>query len=488
MQHNTSTAAAAAASLMYVDDSNGGDSLHNNTIDYDNVNYPNIPVQQQRDAIPFNLPVRIHNVTASTTLLRPRKPGDLLPINYEPTNLDVCSGRGKRNWTHSGNVAFRDLIQHTTPTYMAAMTKNEKTAIVCNIVEEMRALGCQFLKQDNKTNRWFDMGDAQARDKVGHSLRDQVTAYNRSKITGVPLVVEPLSLENMMDYNNLRMSITAEGVSKKHIRRPSLALSDSGNEAEERRMSLDTTLIHGQFARRPSWVASSESTARTDDAVMEGYSHHVHAGGDEDNDVLGEIPVISTPAKNLLYTQKRRISSWDFLDTFDYYIDHDVDSVVAKDPKYSAMRSMSTSSEITPIPTTSPKHSLTGGGIVPDMIASNIIDHSQGHRHEKGIQQSITMTDVGAWNPRLSKGQIDKMLQESLQSWDPRLSSSLSTSNITTVRRSAMAGGTTIRRYSSSLKLSDRTIESILNGADFGDSYGSLSLEPPIVSPGNEKE
>ena len=48
-----------------------------------------------------------------------------------------------------------------------------------------------------------------------------------------------------------------------------------------------------------------------------------------------------------------------------------------------------------------------------------------------------------------------------------------------------MAGGTTIRRFSNSLKLSDRTIESILNGVDFGDSYGSLDLEPPTVSPGN---
>ena len=116
--------------------------------------------QQQSGMIPFNMPVRINNTTASTTLLRPRKPGDLLPIEYEPTNLDICSGRGKRNWTHSGNVSFRDLIQHTTPTYMAAATKNEKTAIVCNIVEEMRALGCKFLKQDGETNRWYDMGDA----------------------------------------------------------------------------------------------------------------------------------------------------------------------------------------------------------------------------------------------------------------------------------------------------------------------------------------
>ena len=306
--------------------------------------------------------------------------------------------------------------------------------------------------------------------------------------------MEPLSLENMMDYNNRRMSITAEGVSKTHIRRPSLALSDSGNEAEERRMSLDTTSIHGQFARRPSWVASSESTSRTDDAVMEGYDINVQAVSAEDCDVLGEIPVMPVPNKNLLFAQKRRISSWDFLDTFDYYIDNDVDSSASRDANFFPMRSMSTSSEITPtslVPIVSedatyPKNSLTGSGLSPGVNANNIIDQSQVRRYEKVVQQSITMADLGAWNPLLSKGQIDKMLQDSLQSWDPRLSSNRSNLNsISTVRRSAMAGGTTIRRFSNSLKLSDRTIESILNGVDFGDSYGSLDLEPPTVSPGN---
>ena len=184
MQQNT--AATAGLSLYDGNTNSSSDIQNNHTIDNDNVHYPNMSILPQPDMIPFNVTERIHTVTASTTLLRPRKPGDLLPIDYEPTNLDVCSGRGKRNWTHSGNVSFRDLIQHSTPTYMAAASKNEKTAIVCNIVEEMRALGCQFLKQDSKTNQWYDMGDAQARDKVGHSLRDQVTAYNRSQITGAP--------------------------------------------------------------------------------------------------------------------------------------------------------------------------------------------------------------------------------------------------------------------------------------------------------------
>jgi hypothetical protein len=499
MQRTTSTTSAESGRSLY-----GGISIHSDTTTTGStstgfpVNYgynyttgSSVPMPQQPGVIPFNLPVHIDNVTASTTLLRPRKPGDLLPIDYEPTNLDVCSGRGKRNWTHSGNIAFRDLIQHSTPTYMTAATKNEKTAIVCNIVEEMRALGCQFLKQDSKTNRWYDIGDAQARDKVGHSLRDQVTAYNRSQITGAPSIMEPLTLENMLGYNNLRTSITASGVSKQqHIRRPSLALSDSGNEAEERRMSLDTTSILGEFARRPSWVAGSDTTIRTDDAVMDGYGNDFPTVTAEDNDVLNEIPVMPAPANDPLSTQSRRKSTWDYFDTLDYYIDHDMDSIGNKDAKYYAMRSMSSTTETPVVPIVSEdlmntKNRLLGAEVTTDM-GTNSNNPLTPRNNEKGVDKSITMTDVGAWNPLLSKGQIEKLLQESVQTWDPRFSSNMS--GVTTVRRSAMAGGTTIRRYSSSLKLSDRMIESLLNVSDFGESYGSFDLEPPTVNPGNNQE
>ena len=48
-------------------------------------------------------------------------------------------------------------------------------------------------------------------------------------------------------------------------------------------MSLDTTSIHGEFARRPSWIASSDTTILTDDAVMDGAGHNFSSVTAEDN-------------------------------------------------------------------------------------------------------------------------------------------------------------------------------------------------------------
>jgi hypothetical protein len=83
--------------------------------------------------------------------------GRPLPPDYQPTGLDVCSGRGKTNWRHNGNVHFRNLIQTVVQHYIDAPTRNDKSAIVVKIVEDMRSFGCQFLKQ-NRQGLWIDIG------------------------------------------------------------------------------------------------------------------------------------------------------------------------------------------------------------------------------------------------------------------------------------------------------------------------------------------
>jgi hypothetical protein len=369
--------------------------------------------EQTTPFVPFNIPTRLNSTLASTTLLRPQKPGDFLPEDYEPTNLDVCSGRGKRNWNHSGNVAFRDLIQHTTPAYMQAKTKNDKTAIVCNIVEEMRALGCQFLKQHTGTGRWYDIGDAQARDKVGHSLRDQVTAYNRS-------LHQPPSIQTLSGHNTPGMM---------HTRRPSVALSDSGNEAELRRMSLDTTALFGEFARRPSWIAG------------ENEMEVVTLEGDDIPSDMPQIPAGSTtPGGNT-----RRMSSYDFLDTFDYYIENDMDLPLTQ--------SNGSNSDVPPAAVVSNSTKPTSSS--PSTASTPAIPPQT-----RGMdpRQSLTVADLQAHT-------VSHMMNDSVQTWDPRSSQHMS--SIITVRRSAMSGGTTLRRLTNSF--SRQSVLEMLDGMDFSE-------------------
>ena len=103
-----------------------------------------------------------------------------LPKGYHPRSSDVCCGRGKKNWRHHGNATFRRLIHTNVSAYMEATSKHDKTLVVKSIVDIVRSNGGRFLKQAND-GRWHDIGDSQAREKVGHSLRDQVTALSKQK-------------------------------------------------------------------------------------------------------------------------------------------------------------------------------------------------------------------------------------------------------------------------------------------------------------------
>ena len=209
------------------------------------------------------------------SLLRPAKPGLPLPADFEPGPNDVCSGRGKRNWNHAGNIDFRNLIQASVEGYMSAPNKNEKTAIVCTIVDNMRREGSQFLQQ-NQEGLWYDIGDAKARDKVGHSLRDQVTAINKGQVTMRPLGE---AISGRRSYVAFREPIKSTGHARTRIQQMKeleeddqqmMALSDNEAEAEEsyRRCSNTAQEIE-KFVRRPSWIAGEFSTSSQS---MEGIS------------------------------------------------------------------------------------------------------------------------------------------------------------------------------------------------------------------------
>jgi hypothetical protein len=196
-------------------------------------------------------------------MLSSESPGDPLPEHYDPGPLDVCSGRGKRNWNHAGNAAFRNIIQSRVADYIAAPTKNEKTNIVVDIVDQMRDAGYQFLKI-NSDGRWYDMGDREAREKVGHGLRDQVTAIKARKKQQKQQVQQMSHLQS---------------------------LSDS-EEIPARRTSAH---IIANFARRGSWIAGEEQAHPS--------------------------PIMMTPAVPMPADLEQRKSSWGFLDGIVEYFD-----------------------------------------------------------------------------------------------------------------------------------------------------------------------
>ena len=85
---------------------------------------------------------------------------------------DVLSGRGGGTNVHPGNRNFRDLINLHRRAYLKAR-KNDKPAISRAIVRSIRENNGRFLKKDEKTGLWLEIGDDAAREKTSQALRQR---------------------------------------------------------------------------------------------------------------------------------------------------------------------------------------------------------------------------------------------------------------------------------------------------------------------------
>jgi hypothetical protein len=93
-------------------------------------------------------------------------------IEY-PHDHDVLSGRGNFVNYHAGNEHFRKLVWKYKVDYIAC-PKPLKGKFSRMIVDEIRNLQPpgRFLKQDNVTKLWFDIGEKKALDKTRQALRE----------------------------------------------------------------------------------------------------------------------------------------------------------------------------------------------------------------------------------------------------------------------------------------------------------------------------
>ena len=83
-----------------------------------------------------------------------------------------------------GNRRFRMCIENHLKTYLKLDNKQEKTLIVSTIVDNIRQSsiasgGYGFVKKELLTNRWVQVDDKVARDKVGQALRDLIKAAKK---------------------------------------------------------------------------------------------------------------------------------------------------------------------------------------------------------------------------------------------------------------------------------------------------------------------
>lgn len=103
-----------------------------------------------------------------------------LPENFEPGEFDVVCSRGKWAMNSPGNIRYRSIIRENLQKYSTTTTKQEKSAIVSEIVDSIQALSPQggFVRSVN--GRWHIVTDHIAREKTGQSFRDLLHTQYRS--------------------------------------------------------------------------------------------------------------------------------------------------------------------------------------------------------------------------------------------------------------------------------------------------------------------
>lgn len=92
----------------------------------------------------------------------------------EPGENDCLFGRGGGTNHHPGNKRYRQMVEGRKARYMASK-RLDKPLVAMEIINEWRALDPpgRFLKQDEHTKCWNDVGDKKAREKTSQALREK---------------------------------------------------------------------------------------------------------------------------------------------------------------------------------------------------------------------------------------------------------------------------------------------------------------------------
>ncbi|KAL3912932.1 MAG: hypothetical protein SGILL_006694, partial [Bacillariaceae sp.] len=92
--------------------------------------------------------------------------------NILVTDHDILCGRGGLTNHHKGNKRFRDIVALHRPDYERA-AKVQKPSVARVIVRAIRNGDPpgRFLRKDEKTGKWIDIGDKKAAEKTSQALR-----------------------------------------------------------------------------------------------------------------------------------------------------------------------------------------------------------------------------------------------------------------------------------------------------------------------------
>jgi len=120
--------------------------------------------------------------------------------NILVTDYDILCGRGGLTNHHKGNKRFRDIVALHRPDYVRA-PKIQKPSVARVIVRAIRNGDPpgRFLRKDESTGKWVDIGDKKAAEKTSQALREK-SNEERDKVKGDPGALASVLLPNPASY------------------------------------------------------------------------------------------------------------------------------------------------------------------------------------------------------------------------------------------------------------------------------------------------
>ena len=100
----------------------------------------------------------------------------------EPHDHDVLYGRGGGTNHHPGNKRYRKMVEDKKLDYVNSK-RLDKPLVALEIIKGWREQvpPGRFLKLDEKTGLWFDVGDKKAREKTSQALREKAPLIRKQQ-------------------------------------------------------------------------------------------------------------------------------------------------------------------------------------------------------------------------------------------------------------------------------------------------------------------
>ena len=156
----------------------------------------------------------------------------------EPGINDCLFGRGGGTNHHPGNKRYRKIVEDRKETYLTSK-RLDKPLVAMDIITEWRGQDPpgRFLKQNDITKLWDDVGDKKAREKTSQALREKTPVKQREG------EMEQHSDPRQQNARNARFQVgTTSPVSRHNIKRSALARDHSlggGEGVLENEISLE---------------------------------------------------------------------------------------------------------------------------------------------------------------------------------------------------------------------------------------------------------